>query len=309
MAIAVVDNSSPTSGDWNDEAWDAYNATVAALLIEHDSAGAHNLTGYMAKTLFDAHTILYATTDDTPVALTVAASRIVGRKSAGNIVALTAAQVLTILGLEADLANLTSAEVDQIEAIGATTISEAQWGYLGACGAGGGQLLAALTADESTQLEAIGATTISAVQWGYVGALTTVPIGGDGTAGRILKGIRLDIENGSNANTLKCTTVDRWNGDVIAVTDNIAKDATTGDFSLSVDGQTLKIEASGLTGNAIYSHGIIYANLSGAVLLPLCQVINNDIVVTLRVANTTQDMTVLVDTGGIYLEIFYITSA
>lgn len=70
------------------------------------------------------------------------------------------------------LSSITSAEADQIEAIGTSTISAAQWGYLGACGAGGGQLLAALTAAESTQLEAIGTTTISAAQWGYLGACT-----------------------------------------------------------------------------------------------------------------------------------------
>lgn len=76
----------------------------------------------------------------------------------------TEAEILSLLGV-------TSVEVDQVGNIAATTISEAQWGYLGACGAGGGQLLAALSTGESTQLEAIGATTISATQWGYVGAL------------------------------------------------------------------------------------------------------------------------------------------
>lgn len=74
----------------------------------------------------------------------------------------TEAEILTLLGL-------TSVEVDQVGNIAATTISEAQWGYLGACGAGGGQLLAGLTTGESTQLELIGDTTISAAQWGYLG--------------------------------------------------------------------------------------------------------------------------------------------
>ncbi len=47
--------------------------------------------------LFDAHTILYAVTDNTPVALTVAASRIVGRKASGNIAAMTGAETLALL--------------------------------------------------------------------------------------------------------------------------------------------------------------------------------------------------------------------
>lgn len=55
-------------------------------------------SAYVEKATFDAHTILYATTDNTPVALTVGASTIVGRKSTGNIVALTMADLRTELG-------------------------------------------------------------------------------------------------------------------------------------------------------------------------------------------------------------------
>ena len=47
--------------------------------------------------LFDAHTILYAVSDDTPLALTVAASRIIGRKASGNIAAMTGAETLALL--------------------------------------------------------------------------------------------------------------------------------------------------------------------------------------------------------------------
>lgn len=57
-------------------------------------------TDYVAKTLWDANTVLYATTDDTPVALTVGASTVVGRKSSGNIVALTNAELAAILAGE-----------------------------------------------------------------------------------------------------------------------------------------------------------------------------------------------------------------
>lgn len=53
---------------------------------------------YLLKTLFDANSILIATADDTPVALTVAASRILGRKASGDIVAMTAAELFAILG-------------------------------------------------------------------------------------------------------------------------------------------------------------------------------------------------------------------
>lgn len=54
------------------------------------------LTATVLKSLFDANTILMATSDNTPVALTVGASTIVGRKSSGNIVALTGAETAAI---------------------------------------------------------------------------------------------------------------------------------------------------------------------------------------------------------------------
>lgn len=54
MAIAVVDNSSPTSGDLNDEAWDIYNATVAALLVEHSADGTHGDISKLQITPSDA---------------------------------------------------------------------------------------------------------------------------------------------------------------------------------------------------------------------------------------------------------------
>ncbi len=51
--------------------------------------------------LFNAHTILMAVNDNDPAALAVAASRIIGRKAAGNIGALTGAEILAILSGQA----------------------------------------------------------------------------------------------------------------------------------------------------------------------------------------------------------------
>ena len=55
--------------------------------------------GLVPKVLFDAYSILAADVDDTPATLTVGASTIVGRKAAGGIVALTAAEARTILNV------------------------------------------------------------------------------------------------------------------------------------------------------------------------------------------------------------------
>ena len=56
-----------------------------------------NANTKVAKSLYDANTILAANSDDTPAAVTVATNRIVGR-AAGNITALTGAEVRAITG-------------------------------------------------------------------------------------------------------------------------------------------------------------------------------------------------------------------
>lgn len=53
--------------------------------------------GAVLETLFDAHTILVATDDDTPVALEVTEQTVVGRITDGNIAALSVAQLQTLL--------------------------------------------------------------------------------------------------------------------------------------------------------------------------------------------------------------------
>jgi hypothetical protein len=69
------------------------------------------------KDLFDAYTMLYADTDNTPAALTVEASRVVGRKASGGIAALTAAEILTIINVEAGADVTDSANVDAAGAV------------------------------------------------------------------------------------------------------------------------------------------------------------------------------------------------
>lgn len=54
-------------------------------------------TNYVTKALYDANTILYATSDNTPAALTVGEQTFVGRITSGAIAALTPAQAMSIL--------------------------------------------------------------------------------------------------------------------------------------------------------------------------------------------------------------------
>ena len=65
-----------------------------------DVSASADLSAYVAKELFDAQSVLAATSDDTPAALTVAEQTLVGRKTSGNVAALTATEVRTLLSVE-----------------------------------------------------------------------------------------------------------------------------------------------------------------------------------------------------------------
>ena len=84
----------------NPEILKRYTVTYGwvSVLSINITTGALDVIGYVTKALFDANTILAATSDNTPAAVTVAEQRILGRKTGGNIAALTAAEVNAILG-------------------------------------------------------------------------------------------------------------------------------------------------------------------------------------------------------------------
>lgn len=85
---------------------DATNVAAAGAIMESD---------------YDANTILAATSDNTPVTLTVAEQTLVGRITAGNIDALTATEVRTLLNVE-DGADVT--DTTNVTAAGALMDSE-----------------------------------------------------------------------------------------------------------------------------------------------------------------------------------------
>ena len=94
-------------------------ATVAARLTAAEgatttaqgdaTAAQATATAAVPKATYDAHTVLAATTDNTPAAVTVGEQTVVGRKTGGNITALTAAETKTLLAIgQSDVTNLTS---------------------------------------------------------------------------------------------------------------------------------------------------------------------------------------------------------
>ncbi len=63
-------------------------------------------TNYVPKSLYDAYSILMATDDNTPVALTVGAQTLLGRKTGGAIAALSGADALLAMGITPLIAEL-----------------------------------------------------------------------------------------------------------------------------------------------------------------------------------------------------------
>lgn len=83
------------AGTYPDPTFAADMATQAEL--DAVASAKADTTAVVLKADYNANTILAATTDDTPAALTIAASRIVGRKASGNIAAMTGAETTDLL--------------------------------------------------------------------------------------------------------------------------------------------------------------------------------------------------------------------
>lgn len=142
--------------------------------------------------------------------------------------------------------------------------------------------------------------------------LTDNVLGSDGTAGRVLRHSRLTIQDGTNASTIKCTLSAYWNGDAIAATDNISKGATTGDFTLGANGAELGVEETGLSGNCVaVISGTIGLNASQTDITVDAYQVNNNIRLDFydTATGAVADLTTLVDTGMIFVEVSYITDA
>lgn len=92
LSNAIAGGSISLSG--GDTATHCFIDVVAAIATTEALA-----SSYLTKATYNANTIVKADSDDTPIALTVAASTVVGRLSAGSIVAMTMAQLTTELSL------------------------------------------------------------------------------------------------------------------------------------------------------------------------------------------------------------------
>lgn len=134
---------------------------------------------------------------------------------------------------------------------------------------------------------------------------------GDGTAGRVLRILKLRVNDGTNADTLKCRTYNQWNGDTIGLQDNIPKGASAGHFSLDIDGHNVTIRNTGLTGTVVCAIGHVIHNATLTEFIQTTHKSTSGIVVGVKGLSdgVFKDLTALVDNGYFDIQVLYITDA
>jgi hypothetical protein len=140
---------------------------------------------------------------------------------------------------------------------------------------------------------------------GYAGAIV-----GDGISGRTLRQIGIFLEDGTVAATAKCSTINEWNSKANGPTDNCAKGATTGVFTLNAGGTDVRVEAAGLLGNCVMAHGVLA--FDGSAFSPVVGVIAGTNAILLAFFSSLGvplDVTTMVNTGSLYVLVLYLTDA
>ncbi len=137
---------------------------------------------------------------------------------------------------------------------------------------------------------------------------------GDGTSGRHIRVFQVEIEDGTNANTIKvqARSINNFNGDDVTQVDNLGKGGTVGDFTLSALGNLLTIKNSGLTGDFLGGMGALIST-SVTTKLHMVHVLKSVNGMDLYVQASDAvlvDLTADVDTGkSINFQIIYFTTA
>lgn len=143
---------------------------------------------------------------------------------------------------------------------------------------------------------------------GLVGTTPTAILG-KAAVGRRIRYSRVLVQDGTTANSLKLRFIAQFNGDTIAVTDNVIKGATTGNFKYSGSGWTFTILNAGLTGSVEQARGRIYLNSTGTSYHTLVEQTAEGIAFTLmtRTGGSELSWDNPVNLGEFRIDVIYIT--
>jgi hypothetical protein len=128
------------------------NGGTLATALSLGTMASETATNYVAKSLYDAHSVLYATSDNTPAALTVTEQSVVGRLTGGNISAV-AIGIADNNIVQIDSADAADNDFAKFTANGLEGRSYSETlGDIGALGTAGGTMSGNITLGENTSI-------------------------------------------------------------------------------------------------------------------------------------------------------------
>jgi len=180
----------------------------------------------VTKTTFDANTILKANSDNTPIALTVGEQTLVGRITSGDIAALSATQVRTLLNVE-DGADVTDST--NVDAAGA--VMESDYNANTILAATADNTPSALTIAEQTLVGRITSGNIAALSATQARTLLNIEDGADVTDSTNVDAAGAVMESDYNANTILAATADNTPSALTVTEQTLVGRITSGDIA------------------------------------------------------------------------------
>ncbi len=131
----------------------------------------------------------------------------------------------------------------------------------------------------------------------------------DGLLGRTLRHSYLDITDGS-VTGIGVQLVSRWNGNSAGPVVNIEKGGSSGGFSLDASGGVVTIDDTNISGDAVTVMTNISINGTSVAVVVQPSISSGDIVLSFTsLLGVAVDLSLLVNTGNLRIDLLYIASA
>lgn len=104
------------------------SGTIIGSNLSGTNTGDQDLSAYVLKALYDAHTVLFATSDNTPAALTIGEQTVLGRATGGNISAIAIDSDISAVSADHDTIPSAKATKTYVDAAVAAGVSDGDKG-------------------------------------------------------------------------------------------------------------------------------------------------------------------------------------